>query len=301
MVRYAIIFTLLLASCQQSNETSSHQHDDREHHHGDHHSDLISKTKIKSSSLSARSKQLTPRSKISGNNTLITPINVSGNALSVLFALSDYEDAGIVIFGNGRPDIAPADAQTFPFNMADPLVISDSVGVDPTMPSGDSRHMVALFSYMDFEFSTPNAVTHTIRVAMVDVDDMQRGDKLYDTGGGQFQFYDLNSNTFSATRPSNPARISEIELFTDPIRPDLVFYPINVSLDSAVYFNKDSLAIATGIDADVDFTVTQSVVLENLTSNFSADSVITHFNLRQISSDFEETGFQASATVELVY
>jgi hypothetical protein len=43
-----------------------------------------------------------------GNNWAITPATISGLALSILFPINGTEDDGVVVFGNGRPDIAPA-------------------------------------------------------------------------------------------------------------------------------------------------------------------------------------------------
>ena len=64
-----------------------------------------------------------------------------------------------------------------------------------------------------------------------------------------------------STRPNNPAVIEAIRDFTDPIRPLLVFYPLNVFLTSPVTVDPQVVTTASGLDAVVNFSMGGAVTL----------------------------------------
>jgi len=154
---------------------------------------------------------------------LITPDNVTGQVLSLLFATDGQDDEGVVIFGNSRPDIAPADSVLIDFDLAEPDPILSSIQLQPGFVGGQSSLMPLLFGYFDLHF-TLDEVDKVVRVALANTDDMVRGDKLLlNTATDTFEWYDLDSGSFVTERPDNPALIEPIANFTDPIRPSLVY------------------------------------------------------------------------------
>ena len=107
----------------------------------------------------------------------LTPDNVTGQVLSLLFATDGQDDEGVVIFGDSRPDIAPADADLIDFDFAEPEPILSTILLKPGFVGGQSSLMVLLFGYLDLHF-TLDEQEKVVRVALADNDDMLRGDKL---------------------------------------------------------------------------------------------------------------------------
>ena len=113
------------------------------------------------------------------------------------------------------------------------------------------------------------------------------------------KFYDLNNSVFTFARPVNPYVIEEIRDFYDPIRPNMVFYPLNVFLNPDVYLDANLLQTATSVDVVVDFLVDDFIILENKTSTsgISDSALINSFNISQNIAGFGDSGLSATATV----
>ena len=97
----------------------------------------------------------------------------------------------------------------------------------------EAKHLLNLVEIDD--------VDRALRLALSDYnigsDTYLRGDVLLqDTVTEIFRFYDLTNSLFTEARPGNPYVIEEIRDFVDPIRPNMVFYPLNVFLDSNLLF-----------------------------------------------------------------
>ncbi len=264
---------------------------------------LSGRTTLTSTSLAGNSQSALPKpNAVTTDLGLeITPDNVTGEVLSLLFATADMEDEGLVIFGNERPDIALVDSDLYEFDLAAPEPITSNILLKSGFVGGPSNHMVLLFGYMDM-YLTISGQEYVVRIALADVDDMQRGDKLLlDEATGDFRWYDLDAESFTTTRPSNPAAIAEVRDFTDPIRPNLVFYPVNALLLETVQLDAADLAAASGLDVVLDFVMTNAVVLvdENDSTSVTEASLITDLDLSQNVSDYSETGFQVLAEMEL--
>lgn len=271
--------------------------------HGDDTSDepephqLSTRTVLKSSSLAGGSVAYAK----TGSDATLTPDNITGEVLSLLFATAGQIDEGIVFFGDGRPDIAPATTTLYPFDMADHLAVNATTMLKPGFVGGVSEHGVALFGYIDVEVTLGNGAEHIVRVALAEVNGMQRGDKLLDDGTGTFQWYDLDTAQFTNTRPTNPAVLEDIRDFTDPVRPNLVFYPLNVFLNTPVSLNAVDLAASTSLDVEVDFFMGQAIVLEGeTTTSVDTATLITSFNLVQVTEGFGTSGLDADATMVLI-
>ena len=236
----------------------------------------------------------------------ITPDNVTGQVLSLLFATDGQDDEGLVIFGDTRPDIAPADSDLIDFDLEAPEPIQSSILLKPNFVGGTSSLFVMLFGYMDMHF-TLSSQPYVVRIALAEIDDMMRGDKLLlDEASGTYQWYDLDTSSFTSTRPSNPAVIENIRDFADPIRPELVFYPINAEVLEPVDVITEELEAADSIDVVLDFVLIDALVLVGEVDPTSVDTatLITTLDLTQNAFDtagggFAESGFIVAAEVEL--
>jgi len=127
---------------------------------------------------------------------------------------------------------------------------------------------------------------------------MKRGDKMLWDGQGSWQWYDMDNQTFTLTRPGNPAVIEVIRDFTDPVHPLLQHYPLNVFLDSHVTLDPQVVTTASGVDAVVNFSMGGAVTLVGqTTSNVTDDVLITSFSLTQVIANWADSGLQAAATL----
>jgi hypothetical protein len=127
---------------------------------------------------------------------------------------------------------------------------------------------------------------------------MKRGDKLLWDGQGSWQWYDMDNQTFTLTRPGNPAVIEVIRDFTDPVHPLLQHYPLNIYLDSPVTLDPQVVTTASGVDAVVNFSMGFAVTLVGqTTSNVTDDVLITSFSLTQVIANWADSGLQAAATL----
>ncbi|MFT4604567.1 MAG: hypothetical protein ACI9W4_001300 [Rhodothermales bacterium] len=241
----------------------------------------------------------TLRQRGSSSDFEVTPSNVTGEILSVVFPIDPAPDDGIVVFGDGRPDIAPTSAQLFPFDFADQLSVDATIQIKPTLSDGTIERVHPLFGYADFAYIQLDGTERVVRIAMASVAGMTRGDKLLDMGGGQFEWYDLDTSSFSATRPANPSVIEEIRDFTDPIRPNLVFYPMVVNLTSTLNVVAAEYLAASTIESEVDFFMGGALTLVGQTTSDLADAdLIQSLTLTQMITGFGgQSGFEADATL----
>lgn len=291
-----LLLAILISACDVVN----HGDEGSDDHHG--HGDVQATTVLKSSSLAIRGSAGKDRARVIQNSTggsdyVVDPYNVAGEILSVVFPIDPAPDDGIVVFGDGRPDIAPTTAQLLPFDFADQLAVNDFISIKPSLADGTVERVHPLFGYADFSYEQDDLTVRTVRVAMASIDGMVRGDKLLDTGGGQFEWYDLDTNSFSATRPANPSVIEDIRDFTDPIRPNLVFYPMVVNLTSTIGVTAADYLAASTVESEVDFYMGGGVtLLGQTTSNLSDDETIQSFTLTQMMTGFGgQSGFTADA------
>jgi hypothetical protein len=261
---------------------------------------LAVRTVLTSTSLSeAGSAAQVPAMNLSSADVQLTPDNVSGEILTFLFATAGQQDEGVSVFGDIRPDIALASAPLYPFDLANQLAVTTQITVKPGFVGGTSEHAVAIFGYADFHLTLASGNQQVVRVSMVELGSlgMQRGDKLLADANGTFQWYDMDTQTFTSTRPNNPAVIEAIRDFTDPIRPLMVFYPLNVFLTSPVTLDPQVVTTASGLDAVVDFSMGGAVTLVGqTTSNVTDDVLITSFSLTQIGN-WGNSGLHASAAL----
>ena len=284
-----LIIAVLLTGC----DSEGSKDDDRNF-------DLEARTIMKSTSLAAgKSDQAATKS--NGADIFVTPTNVSGEAVSLLFAISGVPDEGIVIFGDSRPDIAPVNATTYPFDFAAQLAIVSTPSFDTSRPGGQSEHMAVIFAHLDFEF-TVDSQQHVARIALVSNNGMQRGDKLIQVGTG-FQWYDLDTSAFTATRPANPARITFLETWVDPIRPNMVFYPFNAFMTNPpLTLLTAVLSTSSGLDVVLNYNVQDMLVLEGVASpaGLTASDVVQLLNVKQVVEGFGDSGLAVDAVATIL-
>ncbi|NNE71863.1 MAG: hypothetical protein HKN29_16080 [Rhodothermales bacterium] len=292
-----LLLALLLTACDVVN------HGDEEPHHG--HGDGVQATTVlTSSSLATRGSAgkaagHAVKSASGGTDYLVTPFNVSGEILSVVFPIDPAPDDGIVVFGDGRPDIAPTSATLLPFDLVDHDPVNEFIDIKPTLADGTVERVHPLFGYADFFYDQDDGTPRTVRVAMASVNGMVRGDKLLDMGGGQFFWFDLDTSAFTSARPSNPAVIEAIRDFTDPIRPNLVFFPMVVNLTSTIGVTAADFLAAATVESEVDFYMGNGItLLGQTTSNLTDAETIQSFTLTQMSTGFGgASGFTADAVL----
>ncbi len=270
---------------------------------------LSSSTVLASSSLAGggEAAQAAPAVSDTTEGLRITPTNVTGKVLSLLFPIDDKLDEGVVVFGNYRPDIAPADSELQDFDMAAQLAVGGMVNLKPDFGGGPSSAMILLFGYLDITFDL-NGQTRTVRVALASVEGMQRGDVLLwfedaSGTGGAFRWYDLDSQSFVSERPDNPVVIAPIRDFFDPIRPDMVFYPISGSLTQPLDFSLGVFQNAVSMDVVLDFALSQFIILEDQHDPSAIDdaTLIQSFNLSITSLGVDFSGLTVDAQVNFEY
>ncbi len=263
---------------------------------------IVAKVVYKSSSLASNGFH----NKGVNDSVPLIPYNINGEALSLLFATASQVDEGLVVFGDMRPDIAPSTANLYPFDFADQLAITSDVIVKPGYVGGDIQHMVSTFGFINI-FVVIDGVDRTLRLALSDYnigsDTYVRGDVLLqDTVTNIFRFYDLTNSLFANARPTNPYVIEEIRDFYDPIRPNMVYYPLNVFLDSTLNFDPVAITAADSIDVVVDFFVDNFVILQNQNSTvgISDSAIINSFEISQNILGYGNSGLTAHALFTLV-
>ncbi len=282
-----------------------------------------SSTVLRSSDLvQSSSAQSTPAVSDTTEGLRITPINVTGKVLSLLFPIDGKEDEGVVVFGNYRPDIAPADSELLPFDMAEQLAVSGTVMLKPGFGGGPATSMILLFGYLDIDFEL-NGQTKRVRVATASVEGMQRGDVLlwFDnsagssqavpsggttdatSAGGEFRWYDLDTSSFVSERPADPVVIAPIRDFFDPIRPDLVFYPISGQTTQTLDLGAGVFENAISMNVILDFALSQFIVLENQHDPAAIDdaTLIQSFNLAFTSLGVDFSGLTVDVQVSFDY
>ncbi|MFT4604563.1 MAG: hypothetical protein ACI9W4_001296 [Rhodothermales bacterium] len=119
-----LLLSILVSACDVVN----HGEDDQGSN--SHDGNVQATTVLKSTSLAIRGAAGKDRARVVQNSTggsdyLVDPFNVTGEILSVVFPIDPAPDDGIVVFGDGRPDIAPTTAQLLPFDFADHLSVND--------------------------------------------------------------------------------------------------------------------------------------------------------------------------------
>jgi len=291
----------------------------------DHAGGISSSTIFTSSSLAGGSNpsgQSAPAVVDTPEGLRITPTNITGKVLTLLFPIESQEDEGVVVFGNNRPDIAPASSELLDFDMAQRLAVNGTVQLKPGYVGGQSGALNLLFGYIDVEFVL-NGRARVVRVALADVNGMQRGDLLlwFDgadataqtmatgsagdattgdgaTTTGRFRWYDLDADQFVSTRPDNPVVIEAIRDFFDPVRPHLVFYPLRAELTSTLDLRAEVFENAISMNVVLDFILHQAVVLEGQHDETIDDAaLIQSFNLANSAFGFGQSGLQVNADV----
>lgn len=241
-----------------------------------------------------------------GNNWCITPNKISGEVMSVVLPCNGQEDEGIVAFGAGRPDIAPANSVLYPFDLSTTTKLhNDVVGLKPGYKGGQSQQIILLFGYFDVEFDQGTA-KKTIRFVYGDSNKYVRGDKLlYNASSettGKFYWYNTTAETFVSETASRPAYVCVNEYvrnFSDPVRPNMHYYMLGAQLrDCTDYDGKRGVNYITlnksvvddnSLTFMVDFDVQNAVLFKDVDSDVDFRSLtdaqlIEKFDMKQNTS-----------------
>jgi len=282
-----------------------------------------SDTNLKSTSLTTasmlRSMGITIAGTAESGNWLITPVKISGKIMSVVMPVNGVEDEGIVTFGAGRPDIAPANSTLYDFDLSTVTKLTnDAMGLKPGYKGGKSEQIILLFGYFDVLFDH-NGSQRTLRFVYGDTDPYVRGDKLLKNAGGatdnKYYWYNTSAGTFvseSATRPSSPCANAYVRDFSDPVRPVMHYYMLGAQLRNCIDYNGarvDYISLNKSIIEDkilnftVDFDVANAVVFTGCTTEaaFNALSdadLIQKFDMKQNTSSWSSSGLYCAVSFE---
>ena len=280
-------------------------------------------TKLTSSSLVAasalRAQGITIAGSLEGDNWIIPPTGISGKVLSVVLPVNDQEDEGIVPFGDGRPDIAPAQATLYDFDLSEITTLSkDSIGIKPGFVGGNCEQILLIFGYFDVEF-LQGASTKKIRMCYGDSDAYTRGDKLLLNAEGEttdsFYWYNTTSSAFvveTDTRPDYPSVNELVRDFSDSVRPNMHYYLLGAQLTNNTDYDgaqKDYITLSKAIVEDndlsftVDFDMQNTVVFTSCTSEaqfeaLSDAELIEKFDMKQNVSGWGDTELYCSVSFE---
>lgn len=278
-------------------------------------------TSLTSTSLSAanalRAMGITIAGTMEGSNWLITPDKISGEIMSIVIPVGGSEDEGIVAFGSGRPDLAPANSTLYPFDLSRSTRLhTDVVGLKPGYKGGKAAQIILLFGYFDVEFKQGTA-NKKIRFVYGDTGSYKRGDKLmYNPSGeaaGKFYWYDTVAGRFTDTRPSSPCANSYVQTFSDPVRPTLHYYMLGATLEGCTDYDGTRGAYITlnrsviedsDLSFTVDFNVRNAVMFTTCTSSAEFEALtdtqlIQKFDMKQNTRDgWRDTGLSCAISFE---
>ncbi|MEK7377025.1 MAG: hypothetical protein AABZ57_07710, partial [Candidatus Margulisiibacteriota bacterium] len=284
-----------------------------------------SNTSLTSNSLSTanlmRSMGMTVAGSREGSNWLITPKKISGKIMSVVFPVGGSEDEGVVPFGSGRPDIAPANSILYDFDLSSTTTLrKEIISLKPGFKGGKCNGILLMFGYFDVEFLQGTSAKK-IRFVYGDSDPYVRGDKLlYNANGaatGKFYWYDTSAENFvieTAVRPAAPFVNTFVRDYSDPIRPNMHYYLLgaqlknNVDYDHSVknYITLDRPVVEdTELFFTVDFDVQNCVVFTGAASEaefngLSDAQLLQKFDMKQNVSDWRDSNLYCSVSFEAV-
>ncbi|MDA1354191.1 MAG: hypothetical protein O3A01_06985 [bacterium] len=224
--------------------------------------------------------QVTPKSitiqTLSG--THVIPNNLTGKAVALIYTTGPNE--GFDVFGPERPDqIQPDDSDLVlvPFDLSEQLSITGTTELSDNYVGAETSNMELVIGYMDFHIALDSvnltASTNVIRIAFGSVEGMIKGDKLMKFGD-TFKWYDTDSLEFVTTRPTNPAKVSEIASFDgSEHQPDMHFYSISVEMTEAIDLTRSILLSGNGILNTLDFSVNNLLLIEDMDDVSEIDDV----------------------------
>lgn len=281
-----------------------------------------STTSLTSNSLAAasamRAMGITINGTQEGSNWCITPTKISGKVMSVVLPVEGVEDEGIVPFGSGRPDIAPANSVLYDFDLSQTTMLhADIIGIKPGFRGGRSEQILMLFGYFDVEFDH-NGSSKKIRFVYGDTNPYVRGDKLlYNANGatdGKYYWYNTSAETFvseSLARPASPCANSYVRDFSDPVRPQLHYYMLGAQLRNCLDYDgarRNYITLNKSIIEDrdqyftVDFDILNAVIFRNVTSaefnSLTNAQLIEKFDMKQNASRWQSSELYCAISYE---
>ena len=282
-----------------------------------------STTSLTSDSLAAasalRAMGVTIAGTAESGNWLITPTKISGKVMSVVLPVNGTEDEGIVPFGAGRPDIAPANTTLYDFDLSTVTRLrQDVLGFKPGFKGGTCSNILMMFGYFDVEF-LQGSTAKKIRFCYGDTDPYVRGDKLlYNAGGAatnKYYWYNTSTEAFvleTGTRPTYPAQNTYVATFSDPVRPNMHYYMLGAQLRNNTDYDgatRNTINLSRSIVEDneltfaVDFDVQNCVIFTTCASSAEFEALtdaqlIQKFDMRQNTARWQDSALYCSISLE---
>lgn len=254
-----------------------------------------------------------------GDDWLITPTKIGGKVLSVVLPVNGQEDEGIVPFGAGRPDIAPAQSDLYDFDLSQVTTLhKDVIGLKPGFVGGTCEVIILLFGYFDVEFEH-GSTTKEVRFVYGDTDPYLRGDKLllYNASGGaagEFCWYSSTEGFVSetGTRPADAIYNYYVKTFSDPVRPNMHYYMLGAMLTNNTDYDgtkrnyitlSRTLVENNNLAFTVDFDVRNAVKFVGVSSDAEFNALtdaqlIDKFDMKQNTSHWDDSQLYCSITFE---
>ncbi|MDI6731264.1 MAG: hypothetical protein QME05_01610 [Candidatus Margulisbacteria bacterium] len=281
-----------------------------------------STTNLTSSSLAAasalRAQGITIAGTREGNNWLETPTKISGKILSIVLPVNGQEDEGIVPFGSGRPDIAPAQSTLYDFDLSQVTALhSPCISLKPGYTGGTCSQILMMFGYFDVEF-TQGSTAKKIRFVYGATTPYERGDKLiYNPNGAttnQYYWYSSVEGFVieTATRPADAAVNTFVRDFSDPVRPVMHYYLLGAQLRNNTDYDgevRNTISLVKNNVEDrvltftVNFDVQSCVVFTDVASEAAFQALtdaelIQKFDMKQNVSQWQSSNLYCSISFE---
>lgn len=255
-----------------------------------------------------------------GSDWAITPTKISGKVMSVVLPINGLEDEGIVPFGNGRPDIAPAQSTLYDFDLSQVTTLAaQTIGLKQGFVGGTCNQIIMLFGYFDVEFDQ-GTTAKKIRFVYGDTDPYVRGDKLmYNPSGettGRYYWYNTSTESFvteTASRPAYPALNNYVATFSDEIRPNMHYYMLGAILEGNTDYDgsvRNYITLSRSIVEDndlsftVDFDVANAAVFRNVASSTEYEALtdaqlIQKFDMKQNTRRWDDSELTCHISFEV--
>jgi len=229
-------------------------------------------------------------------NYLITPEKIAGKIVSVILECPESGDC-IPLFGNDRPDQL-VDAEFYDFDLSVGTTITAPLNYRTDVESETSYMISAFYAYFDVTFSLGDE-QKVIRYVYGPYGDYQRGDKLI-LRDGKFQWYDLETNEFTDTRPENPLcneTIRDFKTVYNLPEDDPDYCQLFFTLNEPFYFDRKKY-YGKNLYITLNFTFDNSVGLKESDINLYIN------NDSKLLEDFELIAYPSSpgqASNSLIY
>jgi hypothetical protein len=204
----------------------------------------------------------------------VSPDGLSGEVVSVFFVMQSGNDEGLVVLGNSRPDIASASSSSF-FDLSVVSSFTQPVSYKPGFVGGYSNVIYMSFVYFDVSF-LQNGTQRIARFWYADspTSSPRKGDIQF-LVDGEFKWYDTQSATICATRPTSPESSTFVRDYVDPTHPNMLVFVLGAKITSpeAGVQITGSLLANNSLTSSVDFDYGNALVFTGIGSEAEYDAL----------------------------